>query len=71
MKQFDENTVNEIVKSLQESFRIDYFLYVVDKEITTFRVDLNNLKDMNIFFVFYVVLKNKSHQIVNFRKKNA
>ena len=27
-KQFDENIENEIIKSLQESFRIDYFLYI-------------------------------------------
>jgi len=33
-KQFDENIDNEIVKSLQEYFRIDYFLYIVDKTIT-------------------------------------
>jgi len=58
-KPFDENIDNEIVKSLRESFRIDFFfLYIVDKKITT-QVDLNNLKYMKIFFVFYVVLKIK------------
>jgi len=36
MKQFNENIKNEIVKSPQQSFRINYFLYIVDKEITTF-----------------------------------
>ena len=34
-KQFDENVEDEIVKSLQESFKIDYFLYIVDKTIIT------------------------------------
>ena len=34
-KQFHENVEDEIVKSLQESFRIDYILYIVDKAITT------------------------------------
>jgi len=34
-KPFDENIESGIIKSLQESFRIDYFLYIVDKEITT------------------------------------
>jgi len=34
-KQFDENVKNENVKSLQESFKIDYFLYIVHKVITT------------------------------------
>ena len=31
-KQFDENIHNEI--SIEESFRIDYFLYIVDKAIS-------------------------------------
>jgi len=34
-KQFDKNVENEIVKSIEESFRIDYFLYIVDKPIIT------------------------------------
>jgi len=32
-KKFDENVDNEISKSLEESFRVDYFLYIVDKAI--------------------------------------
>ena len=27
-KQFDENMDNEITKSLEESFRVDYFRYI-------------------------------------------
>jgi len=34
-KQFDENIENEVMKSPQKSFRINYFLYIVDKTITT------------------------------------
>jgi len=30
-RQFDENIENEIVKYLQKSFRVDYFLYIIDK----------------------------------------
>ena len=30
-KQFDENVHNETTRSAKESFRIDYFLYIVDK----------------------------------------
>ena len=33
-KQFDENVHNETTHSAEESFRIDYFLYIVDKEIS-------------------------------------
>ncbi|XP_059277622.1 uncharacterized protein LOC132031704 [Lycium ferocissimum] len=32
-KQFDENVDNEVTKSLEESFRVDYFLYIVDQAI--------------------------------------
>jgi len=48
---------NEVMKSPQESLRIDYFLYMIDKVITHSKIDLNNLKYMKIFFVFYLVLK--------------
>ncbi|XP_070031553.1 uncharacterized protein [Nicotiana tomentosiformis] len=34
-KFFDENVANEISKSLEESFRVDYFLYIVDKAIVS------------------------------------
>ncbi|KAL5169782.1 Zinc finger MYM-type protein 5 [Glycine soja] len=37
-KQFDENVEDEIVKSLQESFRVDCFLYIVSKTITTLQI---------------------------------
>ena len=30
-----KNIENKVMKSPQESFRIDYFLYIVDKAITT------------------------------------
>ncbi|KAL2957615.1 hypothetical protein AAZX31_18G158900 [Glycine max] len=43
-KQFDKNVEDEIVKYLQESFRIDYFLYIVDKVITT---NVKKLKLLN------------------------
>ena len=32
-KQLDENVDNEITRSLEESFRVDYFLYIVDQAI--------------------------------------
>ena len=34
-QQFDENVLNEITRSAEESFRIDYFLYIVDKAISS------------------------------------
>ena len=34
-KQLDENVHNETTRSAEESFRIDYFLYIVDKAISS------------------------------------
>ena len=34
-KQFDENVHNETTRSAEKSFRIDYFLYIVDKAISS------------------------------------
>jgi len=40
---------------------LNSFLYIVNKELSHFRVDLNNLKYMNIFFVFLCSVKNESY----------
>ncbi|XP_065633479.1 uncharacterized protein LOC136069175 [Quercus suber] len=34
-KQFDENANDEITQSAEESFRINYFLYIVDQAISS------------------------------------
>lgn len=34
-KRFDENVGNETMKSPEESFRTDYFLYIVDQAISS------------------------------------
>ena len=34
-KHFDENVDNEITQSVEESFRIDYFLFIVDQAISS------------------------------------
>ena len=58
-KQFDENIENEDIKSPQELFRIDYFLYIVDKAITTLQNKFEQFKIYeDIFAFFYLVLKN-------------
>jgi hypothetical protein len=60
-KQFDENVEDEIVKSLQESFRIDYFLYIVDKAITTLQSRFEQFKIYeDIFGFLFSVKKLKS-----------
>ena len=42
-KQFDENVHNETTHSAEESFRIDYFLYIADKAISSIEIELKNL----------------------------
>ena len=34
-KHFDENVDHEITQSVEESFRIDYFLFIVDQAISS------------------------------------
>lgn len=33
-KQFDESTSEEVTKSALESFKVDYFIYIVDKALS-------------------------------------
>jgi len=60
-KQFNENIQNEIVKSLQELSRIDYFLYIVDKKIITLQNGFEQFKiyeDIFYFLCIYYVKLN-------------
>jgi len=57
-KQFDENIENEDIKSPQELFRIDYFLYIVDKAITTLQNRFEQFKIYEDIFCFLFSIKN-------------
>lgn len=51
-KQFDEIINTEILKSPQELFRIDYFLYMVDQAITALQSRFEQFKMYeDIFFI--------------------
>ncbi|KAH1264719.1 hypothetical protein GmHk_01G000576 [Glycine max] len=56
-KQFDENVEDEIIKSLQESFRIDCFLYIVDKTIITLQSRFEQFKIYQDIFGFLFSVK--------------
>ena len=41
-KQFDENNHDEEIQSVEESFRVNYFLVVVDRTIASLKYRLSN-----------------------------
>lgn len=56
---FDENiNDSEVVRSAEEFFRIDYFLYIADKVMTPVKVSFEQFAIMRIYLDFYLVLKN-------------
>ncbi len=56
-KQFDEIINTEILKSPQELFRIDYFLYMVDQAITALQSRFEQFKMYEFFFGFLFSVK--------------
>jgi len=55
------------MKSPQESFRIDYFFYIVDKAIISLQ---NRFEQFQIYKdIFYLVLKNKVIGLCAFERK--
>jgi hypothetical protein len=57
-KQFDENANDKIVQSAEESFRIDYFLYIVDQAISSIQSR----------FEQFQIYKNNFSFLFNFKK---
>ena len=57
-KQFDENASEEITHSAEESYRVDYFLYIVDQAISSLNSRFEQFKKYeDIFgFLFEVLL---------------
>ncbi|XP_060959360.1 uncharacterized protein LOC133030585 [Cannabis sativa] len=42
-KKFDEVVCEEVVRSAEESFKIEYFIYIIDQAISPFKIILTNL----------------------------
>ena len=55
---FNENVSEEEMLSVEESFRINYFIYIVDQVISTIRLYVNNFKYMIIWLDFCLISKN-------------
>ncbi|XP_038715872.1 zinc finger MYM-type protein 1-like [Tripterygium wilfordii] len=63
-RQFDETNNEDLIHSVEESFRVDYFLYIVDKSISSFRSRFEQLQLYGETFGFLFDLK-KLHSIDN------
>jgi hypothetical protein len=60
-KQFDEDANDEITQSVEESFRIDYFLYIVDQVISSIQSRFEQFQIYeNIFSFLFNFKKLKS-----------
>ena len=53
-KQFDENASEEITHSVEESYRVDYFLYIVDQAISSLNSRFEQFQKYEDFF-FYLI----------------
>ena len=65
-RQFDEIIDNEVLKTLEESFKSDYFLYILDHAITSFRSRFKQFKIyQDIFDFLFSIEKLRSLKIEN------
>ena len=51
-KQFDENANDETTQSVEESFRIDYFLYIIDQTISSIQSRFEQFQIYENYFRF-------------------
>ncbi|XP_052627080.1 uncharacterized protein LOC128133613 [Lactuca sativa] len=60
-RRYDENVANETIKTLVQLFKTDYFLYVVDKVITSLKSRFEQFNEFkNIFGFLFSIEKLKS-----------
>ena len=57
-KQFDENANDKTIQSAKESFRIDYFLYIIDQAISSIQSRFEQFQIYKNYFGFYLILRN-------------
>ena len=51
-KQFDKNIGNETIFNAEESFLIEYFLYIVDKSLGSIESRFEQFKTYDFFWFF-------------------
>ncbi|XP_028107727.1 uncharacterized protein LOC114306646 [Camellia sinensis] len=61
-KQFDENVSREVTQSAEESFRVDYFFYIVDQALCSLKNRFEQFKVYETSFGFLFDLKRCSDE---------
>lgn len=56
-KQFDENCSNEVKQSAEKSFRVEYFVFIIDQALSSLRTRFEQFKQYNVIFGFLFNLK--------------
>ena len=51
---YDENVANETIKTPVQLFKTDYFLYVVDKAITSLKSRFEQFNEFKNIFAFFI-----------------
>ncbi|XP_045802280.1 zinc finger MYM-type protein 1-like [Trifolium pratense] len=68
-KRFDESVDNEVSKTPEESFKSDYFLYILDHAITSFQSRFEQFKIyQDIFGFLFSIEKLRSLEIENLKE---
>ncbi|KAL7139326.1 hypothetical protein ABFS83_09G043200 [Erythranthe nasuta] len=70
-KQFDETQSNDTILSPEESFRIEYFLYIVDQAISSIKVRFEQFKQYQNTFGFLLNIKKLKSLDDNTLKENC
>ncbi|XP_022846277.1 uncharacterized protein LOC111369021 [Olea europaea var. sylvestris] len=79
-KQFDESGSDEVKQSAEESFRVEYFIFIIDQALSSLRIEFEQFKqygcicgkkffkievDQNLSPINYVTRKIKQNKITN------
>ena len=57
-RHFDENVDHEITQSIEESFKIDYFLFIVDQAVSSIEQRFEQFHIYEKLFGFLLASKN-------------
>jgi hypothetical protein len=69
-RKFDENVDNETIRTPIDSFRIDYFLYIVNQAISSLKSRLEQFEELESNFGFlFSIKKLKSFDVISLKEK--